>query len=94
MWTTIACFLHEQRMYSIFSTNSSVLSDIQVEMYREDEFGNSGGTELTDNLLTDPIAGNAGNNDFMLASYVPPKSGAYIIRLSSGSTGSYHLGPS
>ena len=85
-------FLHEQRMYSIFSTNSSVLSDIQVEMYREDEFGNSGGTELTDNLLTDPIAGNAGNNDFMLASYVPPKSGAYIIRLSSGSTGSYLLG--
>ena len=85
-------FLHSQRMYSIFSTNSAVSSDIQVELFREDESDNAGGTTVTQNLLTESVAGNAGNNDFLLASYIPPKSGAYILKLSSGSAGSYQLG--
>ncbi|MDE2827639.1 MAG: T9SS type A sorting domain-containing protein [Bacteroidota bacterium] len=85
-------FLNAQRMYTMFSTNSTVSDDIQVELFREDESDNMGGTEVTMNLLTDPVAGNAGNNDFLLASYVPPVSGAYILKLSSGSAGSYQLG--
>ncbi len=85
-------FLHAQRMYTMFSTNSTVSADIQVELFREDESDNMGGTEVTANLLTDPVAGNAGNNDFLLASYVPPVSGAYILKLSAGSAGSYQLG--
>ena len=85
-------FLHGQRMYTMFSTNSTVSDDIQVELFREDESDNMGGTEVTMNLLTDPVAGNAGNNDFLLASYVPPVSGAYILKLSAGSAGSYQLG--
>ncbi|MDE2957945.1 MAG: T9SS type A sorting domain-containing protein [Bacteroidota bacterium] len=85
-------FLHSQRMYSIFSTNSTVSSDIQVELLREDESDNAGGTMVTENLLTESVAGNAGDNDFLLASYVPPVSGAYILKLSSASAGSYQLG--
>lgn len=85
-------FLHAQRMYTMFSTNSTVSQNIQVELFREDESDNMGGTEVTTNLLTDPVAGNAGNNDFLLASYVPPVSGAYILKLSAGSAGSYQLG--
>ena len=85
-------FLHSQRMYSIFTTNSSVSSDIDLELYREDESDNTGGTSVTANLLTESVAGNADNNDFLLASYVPPESGAYILKVSSGSAGAYHLG--
>ena len=85
-------FLHRQRMYTFFSQNTTVSDDIQVELYREDESDNMGGTAVSGNLLANPVAGNAGGHNFMISGFVPPESGAYILSLSSASAGSYELG--
>ena len=85
-------FMHSQRMYSIFSQNSTVSDDIQVEIYREFESDAAGTIDITGNLLTDPVAGNAGNNDFLISGYIPEESGAYLLKLSSASAGDYQLG--
>ena len=85
-------FMHEVRMYSIFSANSTVSDDIQVEIYREYEADPTGTLALTDNLLTESVAGNAGNNDFLISGFVPEASGAYLIKVSAASAGDYQLG--
>ena len=85
-------FLHEVRMYSLFTQNSSVGDDIQVEIFREFESDNMGGTDVTGNLLTEAVAGNAGNNDFLISGFVPEESGAYLIQLTAASAGDYQLG--
>ena len=85
-------FLHAQRMYSLFTQNSTVGDDIQVEIVREFESDNMGGTDVTANLLTADPAGNAGNNDFLISGFVPEESGAYLIKLSSASAGDYEFG--
>ncbi len=85
-------FLHAQRMYTIFSSNSTVTENIDVELFREYESDNAGGTATTANLLTEPVAGNAGGHEFLISGFVPAESGAYILKLSSGSAGNYQLG--
>ncbi len=85
-------FLHAQRMYTLFTQNSTVGDDIQVEIVREFESDNVGGTDVTANLLTDNPAGNAGNNDFLISGFIPEESGAYLIKLSSASAGDYEFG--
>ena len=89
-------FMHELRMYTIFTANSTVSSDIEIEIYREEELEYDGATfdmlNVTGNLLTESVAGNAGNNDFIINGYIPEESGAYIIKLTSASAGAYELG--
>ena len=85
-------FLHEVRMYSIFTSESTVSDDIEVEIFREFEADSDGTLSLSDNLLTESVAGNAGNNDFVISGFVPPASGAYLIQVSSASAGDYQLG--
>ena len=85
-------FLHAQRMYSIFTQNSTVGDDIQVEIVREFESDNAGGTDVTGDLLAADPAGNAGSNDFLIAGFIPEESGAYLIKLSSASAGDYEFG--
>ncbi len=84
-------FLHEMRVYSMFTQNSTVGDDIQVELYREFEAAD-GSVDITGNLLMDPVAGNAGNNDFLISGYIPEASGAYLVKLSSASAGDYQFG--
>lgn len=84
-------FMHEVRMYTLFTQNSTVSDDIQIEIYHEYETEN-GGTALTGNLVTEAVAGNAGNNDFVLSGFVPERSGAYLVKVTSGSAGDYQLG--
>ncbi len=85
-------FMNEVRMYTLFTSNSSVSDDIQVEIYREYEADTDGTLALTDNLLATDVAGNAGNNDFVISGFVPEASGAYIVKLSAGSAGDYQFG--
>jgi len=85
-------FMHEVRMYTLFTTGSTVSDDIQIEIYREYEADPTGTIALSDNLLTEPVAGNAGNNDFIVSGFVPEASGAYLIKLSSASAGDYQFG--
>ena len=85
-------FLHEMRMYTMFTQNSTVGDDIQIELYREYESDFAGTLDMTGNLLTDPVAGNAGNNDFLITGFIPEESGAYIVKLSSASAGDYQFG--
>ena len=85
-------FMHEVRMYTIFTANSTVSSDIEIEIFREEEIDSDGTLALTGNLLTESVAGNAGDNDFVVSGFVPEKSGAYLIKVSSASAGDYQLG--
>ena len=89
-------FMHEVRMYSIFTANSTVSSDIEVEIFREEELDYDGSSfdtvELTGNLLSGSVAGNAGNNDFLISGFIPEETGAYIIKLTSSTPGDYELG--
>ena len=88
--------MHEVRMYSIFTANSTVSSDIEVEIYREEELEWDGSSfdnvSLTGNLLDGSVAGNNGNNDFLISGFVPEETGAYIIKLTSTTPGDYELG--
>ena len=89
-------FMHPLRMYTIFTANSTVSDDIQVEIYREEEVDYDGSSfdtiNLTGNLLASSPAGNAGDNDFVISGFVPEDAGAYIIKLTSASAGDYQLG--
>lgn len=85
-------FMHELRMYTLFTANSTVSSDIEIEIFREEEIDSEGALQLTGNLLTGSVAGNAGNNDFILSGFVPEATGAYLVKLSSASAGDYELG--
>lgn len=85
-------FMHEVRMYTIFSSNSTVSDDIEIEIFREYEADTDGTLALTDNLLTESVAGNAGNNDFLISGFIPEASGAYLIKVSAASAGDYRLG--
>lgn len=84
-------YLNQARMYSLLSLNSTVTSDLQVELYREYE-DVDGTVVLSDNLLAgQAVAGALGSNDFRVAGFIPPASGAYLIKLTSASAGSYQF---
>ena len=85
-------FLKEINMYTLFTQNSSVSDDISVEIFHEFEAAGGGGTELTGNLLDESVAGNAGSNDFLISGFVPDRSGAYLVKVTSNSEGDYQLG--
>ena len=85
-------FLHEQRMYTMFSLAAAVGGDLSIELYREDESDLAGNTTLTGNLLATNYDGNAGNGNFQIGGFVPEKSGAHIVKISGPGAGTYSFG--
>lgn len=83
-------FLHEHRMYTLFSANSSTSSNIDVKVYLESASGPNNTTSISGDLLTNYTVKRDGN-DFKVEAFVPEESGAYLIELSS-SAGGYQLG--
>lgn len=82
-------FMHELRMYHAFSTNSTVTSPLSVEIFQEVEDEN-GVKSLSANLL----AGSSVNvgNEFQIAGFIPPTSGAYLVKITSAAAGDYNFG--
>jgi len=79
-------FMHELRMYHLFSTNSTLTAPLNVEIYQELEDEN-GVKTLSDDLLAGSNVANG--NEFQVAGFIPPTSGAYLVKLTSSSTGDY-----
>lgn len=85
-------FLHEHKMYTLFSGNSSTSSNIDIKIYSE----TASGPNNTISMSGDLVSGNSLNvkrdgNDFKIEGFVPEETGAYIIEVSS-SAGNYQLG--
>lgn len=76
-------YMNEHTMYYINSANSTVTTDIKVEIYDVDD--------LNTNLAEGIQLGRYGSNDFRLSGFVPPRASAYVIKLSSDSPGDYDL---
>lgn len=85
-------FLHETKMYTFFTANSTVTGDIGVELFRQYESDATGTVSLSENLLTESYAGNAGGGNFQIGGYVPERSGAYVVKLTGPSAGDYEFG--
>lgn len=86
-------YLHELRMYSMFSTNSTVTEDIDIKIYHEKASGPENSVSMSGDLIAEGgIDVELGGNDFKISGFVPEETGAYIIELSSGSAGEYNLG--
>lgn len=82
-------FMHELRMYHLFSVNSSVSAPLSVELYQELEDAN-GNKSLSSNLLNGASINDG--NEFSVSGFIPETSGAYLIKVTSTGTGSYNLG--
>lgn len=76
-------YMSEHIMYYINSANSTVTTDIKVEIYDVND--------LNTNLAEGIQLGRYGSNDFRLSGFVPPSTSAYLIKLSSDSPGDYEL---
>lgn len=86
-------FLHEVRMYTLFSANSSTSSDINIKIYHESASGPDNNVSRSGDLVAEQSLNVMRNgNDFQLNGFVPEESGAYIIEASSASAGDYQLG--
>lgn len=86
-------YLHELRMYSLFSTNSTVTEDIDIKIYHESASGPENSIAISGDLVAEQgINVISEGNDFKISGFVPEKTGAYIIEVSSGSAGQYNLG--
>jgi hypothetical protein len=82
--------LKSVKMYSFNTANSSVGSDITLEVYSRDDPG----TNLVDNT----VIGRYNSNDFRLSGWSPPKDGIYVLKVSptagavgGANTGDYQL---
>lgn len=80
-------FMHEVRMYTLFTAGAG--GEVGIELYREYE--TDSGTELTANLLTDPVGRPDGNN-VLVSGFVPEESGAYLVKVTGAAAGDYRLG--
>lgn len=87
-------FLSNVRMYSVFTTNSTVTTPITVEVYHETEAAAFDGTTVvsTDLVASLPLDVQQNGNDILMSTFTPEEAGAYIIKLSSASAGDYQLG--
>ena len=86
-------YLHELRMYSMFSTNSTVTEDIDIKIYHEKASGPENSISISNDLVAENgIDVELEGNDFKISGFVPEETGAYIIEVSSGSAGEYNLG--
>lgn len=86
-------FLHELRMYTLFTTNSTVSTDINVRIFHESADGPMNVVTRTGDLIaSNNIQVKRNGNNFVLEGFVPEKTGAYILELTSASAGDYELG--
>lgn len=86
-------FLHELRMYTMFTTNSTVSSNINVRIFHESADGPMNEvTRSGDLVASNNIQVNRRGNNFVIEGFVPEKTGAYILELTSASAGDYQLG--
>jgi|GEM_PF-1702539 len=86
-------FLHELRMYTLFTTNSTVSSDINVRIFHESADGPNNTVTRSDDLVAaNNIQVRRQGNDFVIEGFVPEKTGAYIVELTSASAGDYQMG--
>lgn len=84
-------FLHEQRMYSLFSQGNTAPGDVQVALYHEFE-GDDGSVQRTDDLLAgQDVIGALDGGNFRVGGYVPERSGAYVLEVTGPGAGSYEL---
>lgn len=86
-------FLHELRMYSLFSTNSDLTQDLDIKIYHESASGPENTISVSGDLIAqnDIPVGRSGN-DFTISGFVPEQTGAYLIEVTSGGQGTYDLG--
>ncbi len=82
-------YLHEVRMYTIFT--SAAAADLGIEIFREEESADGSSTVLSDNLLDAGSIADMGN-DVLVSGFVPEKTGAYLIKLTGAAAGDYKLG--
>lgn len=84
-------FLHEARMYTIFS--AAAASDLEVKMYLESASGPNNTVALSNDLIAEnSITVKEDGNNFKIEGLEVPESGAYLIEISSSGTGAYQLG--
>lgn len=85
-------FLHEARMYTLFSGNSTTTSNIDVKIYLESAAGpNNTKTISGDLVAANSITVKREGNDFKIEGFIPEEAGAYLIEVTS-SSGEYQLG--
>jgi hypothetical protein len=86
-------FMHEHRMYTIFTDNDTVNEDIEVRIYHEFASGPDNQITLSSDLVVENnIDVKRNGNDIVINGFVPDETGAYLIELSSNSSGDYQLG--
>lgn len=81
-------FMHEQRMYSMTSLGAT--AGLSVELYQETE-DESGTKSLSADLLAGSSANGAAGNNFRMAGFVPPTSGAYLVKVTGAGATDYQL---
>ena len=86
-------YLNEVRMYTIFTANVATGANVDVKIYHEEANGPDNTITLSNDLVAEQSLEvvREGNN-FMIPGFVPEKSGAYLIELSSSAAGDYQLG--
>ena len=85
-------FMHEHRMYTLFSKNAATGSDVNIKLYHESASGVTNQVTLSNDLIAaDGINVKRDGNNFKIEGFVPKETGAYIIELTSN-TGAYQLG--
>ncbi|NBC67055.1 MAG: T9SS type A sorting domain-containing protein [Bacteroidetes bacterium] len=86
-------FMHELRMYTLFTTNSTVSEDIDIKIYHESATGPENAISMSGDLVAENgINVKREGNDLKINGFIPENTGAYLIELSSGSPGEYNLG--
>lgn len=87
-------FLHQARMYTLFSKTSNFGSDVNVELFYESEVSGKDGTiGLSGDLISaNSIPVKRSGKDFLISGFIPESSGAYIVKITSSATGNYQLG--
>ena len=86
-------FMHELRMYTLFTTASSVTTPINVRIFHESADGPMNVvTRSADLVAANNIQVKRDGNNFIIEGFVPENTGAYIIELTSASSGDYQLG--
>tara|TARA_R110002050_G_scaffold2447_2_gene14138 strand:- start:307 stop:4377 length:4071 start_codon:yes stop_codon:yes gene_type:complete len=86
-------YLHEARMYSLFS-KGQVSADVNVELFYESENPSfDGSTDLSNDIIAaNSIPVKRSGKDFQINSFIPENTGAYIVKITSSGSGAYQLG--
>lgn len=86
-------FLHELRMYTLFTANAATGANVNVKLYHESASGPNNTVSLSGDLIAEKgLTVKRDGNNFRIEGFIPEQSGAYLIELSSSAAGSYQLG--